>query len=150
MTEWKPPIETGLYGNVYVDDAFASHFAETDTDGDHELRAPAVYALRLSTPDTRDVVRERWGRVYDVDIPEFIWSAFEADSAFYVGSTHDLYGRIYQHSEGTKTASICRVYPPHSIHRIWWYDDADTAADHEGEKAMELQNSDPEIAVHWN
>lgn len=148
-TEWTPPIETGLSGSVFVTDALAEYL-DTHDDSERNVHAPAVYALRLSTPDDSAVVRERWERYYDVDAPEFVRSAFEADRAYYAGSTHNCFDRLTQHAEGEKTASICRVYPPHSIHKIWWYDDADTARDHESGHAIDLQNTDPTIHVHQN
>ena len=144
MTDWDPPIDGGLSGDRYL-----SVDIESFVDGDlGDAHAPGVYSLRLSTPDDRDTVRERWTSWYDVDVPDWIWTAFECGTVLYVGAAANVFDRVTQHLEApNRTASICRVFPVHSVWDVWWFDSAERAFERESGIAMSVANTEG-VYVH--
>jgi predicted GIY-YIG superfamily endonuclease len=149
VTDWHPPIETGLSGDRYVETAAEQLIAESDTlEEMSDTHAPAVYALRLSVPSDRTTVEIRWECAYDAHAPEWLWVAHESERVVYVGAAKSLFARLHQHAEGTRTASVCLIYPPHSIERVWWYDTAEEAFDNERQHADELAQEHPTWYVH--
>lgn len=144
MTEWTPPLNEGLFGDRYL-----SVDIESFVDGDlSDAHSPGVYALRLSVPLRRDPVRARWNDWYDVDVPEWVWTAFECGTVLYVGAAKNVYERIQTHLDSpNRTASICRVFPPHSIWNVWWFDSADAAFKRESGVAMDVAQTEG-VYVH--
>jgi predicted GIY-YIG superfamily endonuclease len=143
-TAWTPAIETGLSGDAYLSEQ-AEAFVDSQL---QELHAPGVYALKLSQPDDPGVVRDRWARVYEVDVPGWVWSAFEARGVLYVGGAENVYERITEHLESpNRSASICHVFPIHSLWDVWLFDDATRAFEREGGIALRLKNAYPELYV---
>lgn len=144
MTEWSPPIDSGLSGDLYLEEDLAHHVDEL-----REAHHPGVYALKLSVPDSRAVVEERWARQYEVDVPDWIWSAFDADGVVYVGGARNVFARLYDHlEEPNRTASICHVFPPHSVWGLWWFDDETRAFERESGIAIDIRNKHPTLYVH--
>lgn len=136
MTEWSPPIETGLTGGLYVEEDLAQHVDDLS-----DAHQPGVYALKLSTPDSRDVVEERWARQYEVGVPEWVWHAVDHPTVLYVGAAKNVLERIHEHLDSpNRSASLCHVCPIHSVWDVWWFADADRAFERESGIAMEISN----------
>ena len=150
MTEWSPPIDGGLSGGAYLSEqleAFVDDLADA-----HE---PAVYAIKLSQPNEFDALRERWRDAYAgatdefraqhsaEEMPAWVREAFEAPGVLYVGAAGDAHARLTNHVEGHQTASICKLFPVHSVWGMWFFETAEEAFDREAGKALNLRNRWP-------
>jgi len=104
-----------------------------------------VYVLVLDRPDD---VGLAWNRIYDVRPPWF--DEFrDADHALYVGATNDCLSRLEDHRNGKyRQAALMQVCPPHSLHDVWLFDDADRAFERESGIALDLQEAHPGWHVH--
>lgn len=144
MSEWHPPRETGLIGGLYLEEDLLNH-----VDDLADVHGPGVYALKLSVPDSRDVVEARWATHYDVDVPEWVWAAYRHEGVLYVGAAKNVFERLTEHlGSPNRTASLCRVFPPHSVWDVWLFDDVTRAFDRESGIAIQLRNELPSIYVH--
>ena len=144
MTEWTPPIETGLNGDrtpendlgLFVDDLSDAH-------------APAVYGVKLSTPDKWETVIDRWEQHYDKDPPAYLTNAFDAHVVVYIGATQNLLERLHTHLDvPNQSAAITKVFPLHSLWDVWWFSDVGEAFDREHGIAMDLENKYPGLYAH--
>lgn len=140
--EFWPPLETGLSGEKYLSERIEERHNVTPT----EARSPGVYALVLSVPQDVDL-REYWLMEYDT-LPDYWESLVDAERVVYVGASDDAYGRIQEHIQSdARKAVLPSVFPPHSLERLWLYEDADEAFLRESMHATRLRNSRPEWFV---
>lgn len=143
MAEWTPPRSEGLSGERYVETDL-----EQFVDDLSDAHAPGVYALRLSTPSDRETVRERWSAAYDVDVPEWVWIAFESPAVLYIGAAKNVHARLHEHLDSpNRSASICHAFPIHSVWDVWWFDSLERAFERESGIAMDITNQHPGVFV---
>lgn len=139
-TSWNPRITTGLSGARYPEEDLEPHTPDGRT-----MKSPGVYILKCSQPSDWETVVERWETHYEVDIPDFIETAFHASGVLYVGGAESVLDRIHEHLEApNRSASILHVYPVHSIFGVEWTDDKETAFEKESQIALDLQNNMPD------
>lgn len=144
MSEWTPPLETGLNGNRYVEDDL-----EAFCDDLSDAHAPAVYAVKLSTPDDWRLVMDMWDQHFDVDPPDWLRAAFDSHVVVYVGATKNLSERLHTHLENAnQSTAIAKIFPFHSLWGVWFFDDVGEAFDREHGIAMDLNNEYPGLYVH--
>ena len=138
--DYQPPVETGLSGERYLSEAI-----ETHADGPSDAHAPGVYVLRCSRPDppTEERHREAWRAEFDA-VPETIIDMAYAETLAYVGAAKDVYDRLEDHVNGDhRQSAFLRVFPPHEIHTVWWFDTADEAFTRESWVAQLLRANYP-------
>lgn len=140
---WDPPIDSGLSGVVYPEDALDAYV--------DDRRGPGVYALRCSLPDTNDheTYHRLWLDHYDV-VPGFLEAIVDAGRLLYVGAAKDVLARLNTHLEApNRSASVCRVFPIHSVVGVWPMDSVGVAFERESGVGIELQNEYPGDYVHY-
>jgi len=139
-THFHPPINSGLSG----EDTYLSEHVELQGYTPSELRSPGVYALVLSVPGNVNQ-EDHWLAEYE-SLPSYWSELTSSERVVYVGAAKDVYGRLLDHVEGeVRQTALTRVYPPHTLLKVWLYDGADEAFLRESNHAIELANEHE----HW-
>jgi len=144
-TVFHPPLASGLAsdGEPYLSERIEARHDLTPT----QARTPGVYALTLSVPQNVDL-EDYWLTHYDA-LPDYWSELTNAQRIVYVGAAKDTYGRVEEHLASEKRRAVLpSVFPPHTLHRVWLYEDADRAFLKESNHAIELANQHDDWFVH--
>jgi len=139
-----PDPATGLQGDTLLYEALADHLPD-----DGAATDPGVYVLELSTPTGGLESHARaWVQEYET-VPDYLETLADKPRVWYVGAAASVRDRIDQHlTEPNQSASVCRVFPPHSIVDVRWADSADDAFTWEHGVALDLDAQHEEVYVH--
>lgn len=143
MTDWTPPVRTGLTGDVIL-----SEHMEAFVDDLADAHAPGVYVLKCSHPDEWDVAESRFAEAFEKPRPDYVREAYDAECILYVGAAKDVYDRIGDHARGEKSSALLKVYPPHSVWGVYWMDSTEEAFTRESGVAAKLASDFPFCYVH--
>jgi predicted GIY-YIG superfamily endonuclease len=137
MTDYDPPLESGLRGDRYPEndlELFVSDLADA--------HRPGVYCLLLSTPKDWKAVESAWQDAHDAPMPDYVRGAYDAGRVLYVGAAANVHARVTEHAKDEHTSAIESVFPPHSLWDVWFFEDRELAFLRESQIATELQGKD--------
>ena len=115
---------------------------------EHPSRAEeaGVYVLECDRPNTWSEVTDKWHETMDADMPDWLYSAWTAEKAVYVGASYNVYGRLIDHVESkVRRSTFLRMYPPKRLVKIHFIDDP---FDHEGRVGYDLRATYPSWYVY--
>lgn len=111
----------------------------------HQWSDPAVYCLRLETPNHIGSV---WDDTFEAR-PSYFDELRESDYVLYVGATGHLIHRLEDHRDGdVRQAALLQVCEITGLRNIWWFADAGRAFERENGLAMTLAHEYPDAYVH--
>jgi hypothetical protein len=158
ISEWSPPLETGLTADdVYLSEQMDYHAQEHDElDDPADAYQTGCYVLELSLPVNagRETLSRLWLSHRDVE-PEYMDQIMEAERLLYVGAAPDeseyggVWGRIREHLEHpNRSTTIAEVFPIHHVEAMYFYESGTIAKEREESHAMDMQLAHPEAYVH--
>jgi hypothetical protein len=160
ISEWSPPLETGLTADdVYLNERMEQYAQEHDAlDDPADAFAPGVYVLELSLPANagRETLSRLWLQERDVE-PTYLERLAESDCErlLYVGAGADeseyggVRGRIRDHLQNpNRSTTVAEVFPIHHIEYMYFYDSGTKALEQEQSHADDIRMAHPEAYVH--
>lgn len=146
MTEWNPPVETGLSGEKYL----TVEMEETIGKAPSAAHRPGVYVLKHSLPNAS---REKYCRLWLADhdvVPEYVESLLpDMNHLYYVGMAENVYKRIREHLEKpNRSTTVSTTFPIHSVEQVNFYDTVQKASEKEHQIALELSHQHSDAYVH--